>query len=207
MKREKSLAQAAFDDLLKTSVAPVLKQYGYKKSGENFFKRNDDSSIVINFQSSVGSSFFEKRFFINVGVAFDEICKYQDIYITEKPKEYECSSRGARNRVNTLFSTEPEIYGFSDEQSLAETCKKIDSLISPLAEWLDPISDLPSFITHPWYDVMQGDPGIKVLMHYLLGDKERASQQLDRLVRRFDELGRDKLADRSYWCDKYHMTL
>jgi len=118
MARNKSPAKIAFDDLLKTSVAPILKVAGCKKSGSNFFYRGDHISIVINFQSSSGNTWDEKIFYINIGLAFDEICVHRETDILERPKEYECSSRGVSVRIGEIFPDAPGRYTIPENGDL-----------------------------------------------------------------------------------------
>ena len=41
----------------------------------------------------------EKRFYVNVGVAFNALCKLIGVPVLEKPKEYECESCGIQARL------------------------------------------------------------------------------------------------------------
>ena len=84
----------------------------------------------------------------------------------------------------------------------------INAVIHDLVEELGTIEDLPTYRDHRWFDVIEGYPGMKALMYYLLGDKKRASEDLDRITARFAEIpGREKLAKKTHWCQRYNMSL
>lgn len=89
-------------------------------------------------------------------------------------------------------------------EDFREVNRKVVSVISDLRL----IVDLPAFRNHNWFNQVEGYPGIKTLMYYLVGDKEEASKDLDRIVARFAEIpNREKLAEKSYWCKRYNIDL
>ncbi|WP_394373302.1 DUF4304 domain-containing protein [Marinobacter xestospongiae] len=74
-----------------------------KKSATNYFRRDGNVSLVVNFQSSHQSTWDERLFYINIGIAFDEICLHEGIEILERPKEVDCNSRGPSVRIKDVF--------------------------------------------------------------------------------------------------------
>ena len=70
--RDKSPAQTLFDDMVKHAVTPFLQPIRFRKSGQNFRRRHKEVVQVVNFQSSQGSSWNKKLFYVNVGMAFDD---------------------------------------------------------------------------------------------------------------------------------------
>jgi hypothetical protein len=208
MSREKSPSQDAFDDLLKTGVSPIMKAEGYKKAGTNYCKRNSKVSIVVNFQSSHGSVWNEKLFYINIGMAFDEICLHEDIEILERPKEVDCNSRGLSVRIKNIFPQAEECYSLKVNENSEKINSEINTVIIDLVKELSLIVDLPAFRNHKWFNEIEGYPGMKALMYYLLGDKKGASKDLARIAARFAEIpNREKLAEKSYWCKRYNINL
>src|SRR5262249_38749860 len=85
----KSPATALLNDLLTQAVTPRLKQGGFRKNGANYHRRHGTTVQAVNIQSSHGSAWNEKLFYVNVAIAFDGICKLKRIAIVETPKEYE----------------------------------------------------------------------------------------------------------------------
>src|SRR4051794_5097536 len=103
-----SPSDEAFNDVVRDAVTAVLKPAGFSKSGTNYHRRLSSCVQVVNVQTSRGSTLDEKRFFINVGLAFDELCGLTDVPVLEKPKEYECDDRGTRDRLEKLVSNADE---------------------------------------------------------------------------------------------------
>lgn len=113
MARDKSPAQTLFDDIVNRAVTSVLKPLGFCKSALNFHRRHKDVVQVVNLQSSHGSAWDEKLFYVNVGLAFDAVCQLSNNEILEKPKEYECDSRGTRDRLENLLDNAPAQWSVS----------------------------------------------------------------------------------------------
>ncbi len=54
---------------IKTYLKPTLKEYGYKTSGQTWWKNNGDFFTVINLQNSQWNSKEELSFCLNIGIA------------------------------------------------------------------------------------------------------------------------------------------
>ena len=59
-------------EFIKTYLKPTLKSYGYKTSGQTWWKSMGDFFIVINLQNSQGNNKEEVSFCLNIGVALTE---------------------------------------------------------------------------------------------------------------------------------------
>jgi len=59
-------------EFIKTYLKPTLKLYGYKTSGQTWWKNMNDFFIVINLQNSQWNSKEELSFCLNIGVALTE---------------------------------------------------------------------------------------------------------------------------------------
>ncbi len=57
-----------FEEILKESVTPFLKKYGFKKQNYNFRKTENGLTYIINFQSSGYNSVDYATYYINCGI-------------------------------------------------------------------------------------------------------------------------------------------
>jgi len=201
MSKQKSPNQIAFDDFIKTTISPLLKKSGYKKSGFNFNLRNEKVSIVINFQSSSGSSWSEKLFYINIGFSFDEICLHKGYEISSKLKESDCQLSGISFRINEVYSQLPACFRIFEAVNTEQLKVDLAETFSDLVNKLALITDLASYQKHDWFDLLVDRPGLKVLICVLLNNRQGAEEQIDKLLIRFAD--REKLNQRDHWYKKY----
>jgi hypothetical protein len=192
MARDKSQAQMLFDDMVKHAVTPVLKPIGFRKSGLNFHRRHKEVVQVVNFQSSHGSTWGEKLFYVNVGIAFDDLCRLRNIEILEKPKEHECSSRGRRDRMEVLFPSAPERWKISLKRQPDVVEQQMKECMQELSEELQKIDSISAYRQHPWFDRFR-PRGMNAQIMYLLEDFDGAWQEVTDLCTAF--AGRDGLSD------------
>ncbi len=104
MAGDKDPSEELLDAIVQFAVTPILKRIGFRKSARNYHRRLGEVVQVVNIQSSHGSSSSEKKFYVNVGLAFDEICRQRKFEILEKPRECECDERGQRWRLEHLYA-------------------------------------------------------------------------------------------------------
>jgi hypothetical protein len=97
--RAKSPAETLLTSVLAQAITPSLKAVGFRKSGMNYHRRHGEVVQVVNIQVSQGSTWAEKEFYVNVGIAFDAICNLAGVLILDRPKEYDCDIRGTRDRI------------------------------------------------------------------------------------------------------------
>src|SRR5581483_3480064 len=88
MARAESPAEALLTDVLAQAVTPPLRAAGFRKSGRNYHRRHGKTVQVVNIQVSRGSTWTEKEFYVNAGVAFDAICELVGVTVLDRPKEY-----------------------------------------------------------------------------------------------------------------------
>lgn len=204
MPREKSPSQLAFDHLLKTIITPILKPLGYKKSGVNYHCRNEQVAIVINFQSSSASNSQEKQFYINVGLAFDEIRRQRHLDILEKPKEYDCDQRGIRFRIESIYPQAGSRITLHADDTDRGLSTLLQTIFADLAAALAQIQNLADFHQYPWFAQVSGIPGMKALVYFLLNEIHNAESEIDELVNRFAE--RKHLCERAHWYKRFNIT-
>lgn len=83
------------------SLAPCLKEAGFKRKGRTFRRITDERIDVINVQGSKWNAGRTGEFTINVGVYYPEIAELYDEYRPDGlPEEYHCT---LRSRIGLLM--------------------------------------------------------------------------------------------------------
>ena len=188
MARGESLVHTLFDQIIERSVTAVLRPIGFRKSGQNFHQRHDDVVQVVNVQSSQGSSSNEKRFYVNVGVAFDAICQLMDLEILEKPKEHECDSRGTRDRLENLVPGAEKCWSIAIDGDLEGTMRRLKECTELLAGELQKINGVQAYRDHQWFDRFRPKQENAQIL-YLLGDLDGARKEVHDLCGLFADRG------------------
>jgi hypothetical protein len=80
------------DELIKTSLASLMKAEGFRKSGPNFWKDSGEWIDVLNIQKSHWNDAWEASFYINIGVYWKAFHRDQGSeYKSKFPREYDCT--------------------------------------------------------------------------------------------------------------------
>lgn len=195
----KSPAEEALNTVVRDAVTAVLKPIGFKKSANTFHRRLGSCVQVVNIQGSMGSSWMEKTFYVNVGLAFDEICRHTNRSIMEKPKEHECDARGMRARLEQLVTNSPAQWEVSATSDASAISQSLRPMIEQMVLVLNQIDGLVGFRDSPWF---QWHPALAVpaQVHYLLGNKQAARANVVRLTEYFAD--RRVLSERDHWIEK-----
>lgn len=209
MPRDKSPAQTLFDDIVKRAVTSVLKPLRFRKSALSFHRRHKDVVQVVNLQSSHGSAWDEKLFYVNVGLAFDDVCQLTGTEILEKPKEHDCDSRGTRDRLESLLDNMPERWLVNVNGDSQIVAQQLQTAIEQLAVELETIDGVQPYRAHRWFDRFRPKQENAQIL-YVLGDLDGAWKEVRQLCTLFadrldlnqpewwvEELGLSKLAARS----------
>lgn len=191
----KSPAQEFFDDVVRTAVRPRLHPLGFRKSGVNFHRRHGGCVQVVNLQSSSGSTYEVKQFYVNVGLAFDELCDAAGIEILERPKEYECTDRGLCERMEALVPAAASCWVLTSA-SLDSQRDELDDCMELLAPELDRIDGVPAFRDHPWFEHVT--PPVRVRFDWMAGDRDAALRGLTELWEQFSKRVREPGTLESY---------
>jgi hypothetical protein len=169
MARAPSPAESLLNDVLARAITPPLKAAKFRKSGTNYHRRHGETVQVVNVQISRGSTWTEKEFYINVGVAFDAICGLAGVPVLERPKEYECDSRGTRDRLQKLIPSVPASWVLRVGEDTASVATSLREFMQQLVVELGQIDGLGSYRSHRWFDRFRPvQENAQVL--YLLGD-------------------------------------
>lgn len=208
MTREKSPAQSLFDDIVKRSVTSALKPMGFRKSALSFHRRHKDVVQVVNLQSGHGSTWDEKQFYVNIGLAFDAVCQLIDTEILEKPKEHECDCRGTRGRLETFLSDVPDRWSINVNSTSESVAQQLRTAIEQLAIELEAIDSVMAYREHRWFDRFRPKQENAQFL-YILGELDGAWNEVEELCILFadrqginqpqwwiEELGLSELASR-----------
>lgn len=199
----KSPADVAFDEIVKRAVTSVLKPLGFRKSAMNYHRRHEKVIQVVNLQISQCSSHDEKTFYVNVGVAFDEICQLANLEIIERPKECECDSRGTRDRLERLIDKLPEQWSVGVDYNAELVERQLKSAMEQLAGQLETIDGVAAYRTHRWFDRFRPkQENAQVL--YILGDMDGALSEVNHLCELFAD--RKAINQPKWWIDQLGLS-
>lgn len=68
--------QGTFNEILKTSIYPLVKEFGYSRKALTFYRKHEGNWALINFQKSVQNTSETLKFTINCGVASTKILEF-----------------------------------------------------------------------------------------------------------------------------------
>jgi hypothetical protein len=200
-------SEPSAEELLKTVVAQAvtatLKPAGFRKSSTNYHRRHGATVEVIQVQSSHGSTWAEKVFYINVGIAFDAVCELAGVPILDKPKEYECDSRGTRDRLGQLVSEEADSWKVRTGDDPGPTIALLGDALRRLVAELDRIDGPAAYRAHRWFDRFRPTPSCASIL-YLLDDDAGALAEVRALAVLFADRQNANRAD--WWIDRLNLT-
>lgn len=203
MARADSPAEALLTDVLAQAVTPPLKTAGFRKSGTNYHRRHGEVVQVVNIQVSHGSTWTEKEFYVNAGIAFDAICALAGVPVLDRPKEHECDSRGTRDRLGALIPGAPSSWVLRVGEDASGTVNAVRDCMQQLAGDLDKIDGLAAYRAHRWFDRFRPvQANAQVL--YLLGDKTGAWQEVQDLAALFAD--RQNANRVEWWVERLRLS-
>ena len=172
------------DEILKTvvkqAVTDVLTPIGFRKSALNFHRRHGEVVQVVNLQMSRGCTWDEKLFYVNVGLAFDPVCRLARVEILEKPKESECRGRGTQSRLEKLIRFAPREWCVREQSDPSTTTRALRFFIRQLANELDRLSSVEAYREHPWFDRWRAMEE-RAQIFYVLDDLDSAQREVEAL--------------------------
>lgn len=122
-------ANQFFADVLK-GLHPLLKQNGFRKSGQNFILESSECWVVINLQKSRWSGPDEKTFYVNVAVTAKRLLAFEHEKSDKAPVYWKC----AWNVRAESLAPEPRIQQWTvrDEASVREALEYLLILIGEI---------------------------------------------------------------------------
>ncbi len=91
--------------VVKTGVVPLTRATGFRKAGFTFRRRQGSVIHVLNVQSSHGSTAEREIFYLNVGIAFDDLSNLGGGGPVENPRVDACPFD---TRVVSMIAGAPE---------------------------------------------------------------------------------------------------
>lgn len=158
---------------------------------------------VVNIQGSPGSTWAEKIFYVNDGLAFDEICHHLKRPVVEKPKEYECDSRGLRVRLEQVVTEAPDQWTIPANANTDAIVGQLRPIIEVMASKLDEIEGISGLRNSTWFN-WHRPLDVRALVLYLLGDKAGARTEVTELTKCFKD--RELLNEREHWLAELNLT-
>jgi len=203
MARSESPAETLLKQVIAEAVTPPLKAVGFRKTGMNYHRRLGETVQVVNVQVGHGSTWAEKVFYINTGVAFDALCELAGVPVLERPKEYQCDGRGTRDRLRDLVPASPDSWVLRVGEDAGGTVASLHGLIQRLGEQLDRIDGLSAYRSHPWFDRFRPRRENAQIL-YLLGDLDGAWREVQDLATLFSD--RQNANREDWWVEKLRLT-
>jgi hypothetical protein len=178
-------ARESIGELVKLAIAPMLKSRGFKKSGFNFARRNGSVTHFVNVQLSSWNGGSAGSFYLNVGVAFDEIARHLGKQPRESPR---CGDCQFLVRIEQLNPKLPQQFVVDETVDLRVLGSSIAlSLDETFVSRLTDVDSLRSFGRTGWVDVVPW--GFPALFHYLSGNLPEARRLVQREAERFADRG------------------
>jgi hypothetical protein len=203
MARGNSPAETVLKAVIAQGLTPVLRDAGFRKSAMSYHRRRGDAVQVVNVQVSQGSSALEKLSYINVGLAFDSLCRLAGVPILEQPKEYECDERGTRDRLEALVPDCPDRWVVGAGDDVGTMARLLRAPIERLSAELDRIDGLDAYRRHPWFERFRPTASNARIL-YLLGDRDGAWREVQDLATLFAD--RPNAHGPRWWVGRLRLT-
>ncbi|MCG8389587.1 MAG: DUF4304 domain-containing protein [Cytophagales bacterium] len=120
-----------FDSIVKETIAPILKELGFRKNGNNFYRDLGSIGQAFNVQQSQWNSKSDKTFVFNLGLIDKEINK--EVYERELPKfpkEYDCD---IRIRMGSLMNKGDRWYDLNKRTNIDKLKSQVKTEIETYA--------------------------------------------------------------------------
>ncbi len=170
-----------FVALVKEIIVPVFQVHGFTKSGNNFYRENNEVGQFFNIQQSRWNVACEKSFVFNVGLIDKEVHTY--VYnreIPKCPKEHDCD---IRLRLGHLMSTGDNWYDMNERTDIsklrAQVTYDIETFAIPFYDrYSDPVRWVEFF---EWHQEPLVSPIGKFLIMERYGKRDMAESFLKEL--------------------------
>jgi len=126
-----------------SEVKPIFSQYGYKKSGDSFWKNENGFYKLVNFQKGTYGAYF----FINVGLHPNGLPMLwtQQLCLLEKPKESQCVLRQRVEQISSKASSFKREIGYPEEIEILS--ELLLSVIPDVEIWLNKWGSYEAILT------------------------------------------------------------
>lgn len=179
----KTLAEVKFDNIIKHGFHEILKPYGFKKRGNNFYLQLEDLGQIINIQKSRWGSKDHISFTINTGIFLPEhwrglLCNAGK-EMPGFPTEPECLIRNRIGSIRKQHDTWYDVNDKADEGKLITAMKEnLEQYILPYFKSLRNKRDVLNFIDA---DPMTLQPIGKLVVYGELNLIEKAKAEYEKM--------------------------
>jgi hypothetical protein len=123
----KDILDSKFKRIVQETFYSKLKPLGFKKKGNNFYKKIDRFGHFVNFQRSINNSYLESRFTINICIFSDDFYSgYFAKEIPDIPGEPECV---VRFRIGQFIDGKDKWYVINDNTNVDIIILELNTLI------------------------------------------------------------------------------
>ncbi len=130
-----------FETIVKEVITPIFRKFGFRKSGNNFYREINSIGQVFNVQQSQWNTKDNKSFTFNLGLI--NTTTYFKIYKRETPKfpkEYDCE---ISIRLGQLMKTNDKWYNLNKDTNFAMLKEQINTDLEKYAmQFFEEFSDI-----------------------------------------------------------------
>jgi hypothetical protein len=196
-----------FETIVDEGIGAIVSADNFQRTQLDFRRRRGSTIEVINIQPSAENMGNAGTFYINIGIAFDELWQHFGMVIPTQPMEYDCHFR---TRLEKLFSDCPKWWVISGDSSTTQFFKRVSSLggreivsnesemdqivkflssqIQNLVLGFNQIAGPRTFLNHIWNDKPQaGNAMLNPLLEYVMGNLDEAWNELTKTSKRFSD--------------------
>ncbi|MBH0161862.1 DUF4304 domain-containing protein [Fictibacillus sp. 26RED30] len=176
--------QDVFKQILKETIAPLLKMHGFKKKGNNFVRTFLGFSWTINVQSSSWNTSEDVAFTINIGISVESL---YGTYYQDEPSKFPLKVDSVmRLRISDLKSTSDQheeiwykLTPVTILDDLTEQIKQdIEKIIIPYFQQFQSLQDVIQGLEKREVQGYYENPHVLAVLYYKCGDKEAAKERL-----------------------------
>lgn len=175
--------QNVLKQIIKDTIAPLLKAKGFKKRGNNFAKILSDFAWVVNIQNSKWNTKEELEFTFNMGIFTDKLVG--TFYEIEPPQFPTEKYSVLRLRITDLKGIPDEWYKLDlttdVEEIKLEIQNDIEMVIFPHFEQFQTIEDLINEMKRKeeqrWFE----NPHFLTILYQAYGNKEEAQIRINKI--------------------------
>ncbi|MGO4501047.1 DUF4304 domain-containing protein [Paenibacillus sp. 2RAB27] len=181
--------QNVLKQVVKETIAPLLKEEGFKKQGNNFAQVFSDFSTTVNIQSSKWNTQDEVEFFFNTGIYIEEL--FGTVHLYPKPTFPMEINSVLRIRGTELTKTDSWYKLTIDtnvEQLKRMIIKDIAEYILPHLRQFESIYDVIRVMELREKDGIYQSPHHLTVIYCSIGEMEKAQERMSRV---FNELKLD----------------
>ena len=176
--------QQVLEELIKDTIAPLLKAEGFKKRGKNFAKLLPDLAWTLNIQSSMWNTKDEVEFTLNTGIFTEKL--FGTMYEFEAPQFPSEISSVLRLRINELKGTKDDWYNLDEKTDIQELkniiTRDIQETILPHFNKFQSLTDLIAELEKWPENEMPGSPHELTILYYNTGKEELALERLKNFI-------------------------